>query len=70
MSPLDLCDFESAVAPAMQRVFGTVLLAANDHAASQVLARYASTHLIALSYMHICNNKVFNMMKKARVCIL
>jgi chromosome segregation ATPase len=41
VNPIDLLDFESSVAPAMYRVFGTVLIAASDQVASQVLAKCA-----------------------------
>ena len=40
VNPVDLCNFDSNVAPAIHRVFGTVLVAANDQVATQVLAKY------------------------------
>lgn len=39
INPISLCDFKTSAAPAMHRVFGTVLIASSDAAASQVLAR-------------------------------
>lgn len=44
MNPVDLCDFEASVAPAMYRVFGTGLIAVSDQVASQVLAKCVPLH--------------------------
>jgi hypothetical protein len=37
--PVELCDFAAADAPAMHRMFGGVLIAANDSVAAEVLSR-------------------------------